>query len=225
MATPRTDPRPTPGPSPTDWARHRGCTDRVTRVVRPARQPSSRFHADPLAVQDSDRPCSTRPVANSLFRRVGGKIAGRFVRRRGHRVRRGERVLSVDYEDNPQGIVERLVPFGLTLAEIVARRLPHQPDQRHPGRGPATAVRVGPCRLGRRRHSTGEAMAAGSVDPNSDGEVAQWFTIAKRYARLDGARPSSCSTTCRRTGRPTSYAIGSQRKRAALNGPPTASTR
>ena len=136
-------------------------------------------------------------------------------------MRRGERVLFVDYEDNPQGIVERLVLLGLTLAEIVLV------DYRNPTSGIGRGLESveGPYGL-IVVDSTGEAMAAGSVDPNSDGEVAQWFTIAKRYARLDGAPPIVVlDHVPKDKDAPTSYAIGSQRKRAALNGPPTAPTR
>lgn len=151
---------------------------------------------------------------NSLFGESGGGKTWVALAAVAEVVRRGERVLFVDYEDNPQGIVERLVLLGLTLAEIALV------DYRNPTSGIGRGIEavVGPYGL-IVIDSTGEAMAAGSVDPNSDGEVAQWFTIAKRYARLDGAPPIVVlDHVPKDKDAPSSYAIGSQRKRAALNG-------
>lgn len=67
--------------------------------------------------------------------------------------------------------------------------------------------------------STGEAMAAGGVDSNADREVAQWFVLAKRFGRLPG-RPAVLvlDHVPKSTEAPSSYAIGSQRKRAAVTG-------
>jgi hypothetical protein len=151
---------------------------------------------------------------NSLFGESGGGKTWVALAAVAEVVRRGERVLFVDYEDNPQGIVERLVLLGLTLAEIALV------DYRNPTSGIGRGIDAVDGTYGLVVvDSTGEAMAAGSVDPNSDGEVAQWFTLAKRYARLDGAPPVVVlDHVPKDKDAPSSYAIGSQRKRAALNG-------
>ena len=151
---------------------------------------------------------------NSLFGESGGGKTWLALAAVAEVARRGGRVLFVDYEDNPQGIVERLVLLGLSVDEILLV------DYRNPTSGIGKGIEV----VGGEYalvviDSTGEAMAAGSIDPNSDGEVAQWFTIAKRFARLEGAPPIVVlDHVPKDKDAPSSYAIGSQRKRAALNG-------
>ena len=69
--------------------------------------------------------------------------------------------------------------------------------------------------------STGEAMAAGGIDSNSDAEVARWMALVKQFGRFPG---KPCVVTidhipkAKKGDDPTSYAIGSQRKRAAVTG-------
>lgn len=151
---------------------------------------------------------------NSLFGESGGGKTWVALAAVAEVVRAGGRVLFIDYEDNPQGIVERLVLLGLTLDEILLV------DYRNPTTGIGKGVdHVAGAYDFVVIDSTGEAMAAGLTDPNSDGEVAQWFTLAKRFARLNGEPPVVVLDHIPKDrDAPSSYAIGSQRKRAALNG-------
>lgn len=67
--------------------------------------------------------------------------------------------------------------------------------------------------------STGEAMAAGGVDSNADREVAQWFALVKQLCRLPGGPAVIVlDHVPKAQDAPSSYAIGSQRKRAAITG-------
>lgn len=129
-------------------------------------------------------------------------------------VRHDMRALFVDWEDNATGMAERLVDLGLDDDEIA----------RVDYRNPSGAISSGLERFGGPYavaviDSTGEAMAAGGVDSNADQEVAQWFAIVKRVCRLDGGPAVIVIDHIPKdTEAPKSYAIGSQRKRAAVTG-------
>lgn len=67
--------------------------------------------------------------------------------------------------------------------------------------------------------STGEAMAAGGVGSNDDGEVAQWFALVKKLCRLPGGPAVVIlDHVPKSTEASPLHAIGSQRKRAAVTG-------
>ncbi len=156
---------------------------------------------------------------NSIFGESGGGKTWLALQALTDVVRNGGRVLFIDYEDNPNGIAERLVLLGLTDEEIALV------DYRNPTSG----IGYGIQQLKERAiageyaliiiDSTGEAMAAGGVDSNSDNEVAQWFALCKQLLRLPGAPAVLVLDHIpKATDAPTAYAIGSQRKRAAVTG-------
>lgn len=129
----------------------------------------------------------------------------------------GGNAMVLDWEDHPSGIVERLLLLGCEPEHMA------QLDYRNP----STALSVGVDRLlaSLRQYdlimidSTGEAMAAGGVDSNSDQEVAQWFSIVKKLSRLEGAPAVLIiDHTPKSEDAPKAFAIGSQRKRAAITG-------
>ena len=68
--------------------------------------------------------------------------------------------------------------------------------------------------------SIGEAMALHGIDPNADGEVAQWFRkVPRSFARLGPAvAVIDHVPKAKGTNGTHLYAIGSQRKRAAIDG-------
>jgi len=154
---------------------------------------------------------------NSIFGESGGGKSWLALAAILEVIRAGGRALMVDYEDNPPGIAERLVLLGATDDEIA------RVDYRNPttgiGKGgellTAAAVAYELVVV----DSTGEAMAAGMIDSNNDGEVAQWFTLAKALSRLPG-EPAVVvlDHVPKDRDAPGSYAIGSQRKRAAVTG-------
>lgn len=154
---------------------------------------------------------------NSLFGESGGGKTWVALRAVAEQVALGRRVLFIDYEDNPNGIAERLVLLGLTLEQI---RLVDY-------RNPTSAMSYGVTAMDGSAHvyslvvidSTGEAMAAGGINSNDDGEVAQWFAIVKKVLRLPG-RPAVVvlDHVPKNQEGTTLYGIGSQRKRAAITG-------
>ncbi len=152
---------------------------------------------------------------NQLFGESGGGKSWVGIQAVAEVVTAGQRALVVDWEDNPHGIAERLVQLGVNQ-EAIARV-----DYRNPSGALSTGLErfdQGPYGIAL-VDSTGEAMAAGGVNSNDDGEVAQWFAIVKRLTRLPGA-PAVVTIDHVPKDReaPSAYAIGSQRKRAAVTG-------
>jgi hypothetical protein len=154
---------------------------------------------------------------NSLFGESGGGKTWIALLAVLEQLRLGRRVLVIDYEDTIAGIAERLLLLGATIAEI--ELLDYV--------SPATSIEYGLQRAEAHADvyslvvldSTGEAMAAGGIDTNSDPETARWFTLLKRLMRATGGPAMLIlDHVPKATDAPTSYAIGSQRKRAAITG-------
>ena len=162
-------------------------------------------------------PLFYRGRINSLFGESGGGKTWVALAAIVERLRAGEHVLLIDYEDTPAGIVERLILLGATVDEIA--RLTYV--------NPATGIGLGIDALERADipwtlaviDSTGEAMAAGGIDPNGDADVARWFAVIKHLIRLP-SQPAVCvlDHTPKDREAPSAFAIGSQRKRAAVTG-------
>lgn len=161
-------------------------------------------------------PLFYRERVNSLFGESGGGKTWVALAAAAEVARAGLRCLLVDFEDNAAGIAERLVLLGLDDDEIALVDY----------RNPTTGIGHGLEQLDTTVHydlviidSTGEAMAAGGVDSNADREVAQWFAIVKKLLRLPGGPAVIVlDHVPKDKDAPTSYAIGSQRKRAAVTG-------
>lgn len=170
----------------------------------------------PTVLQVADHlPLFYRARINQLFGESGGGKSWVGMQAVAETVAAGERALVVDWEDNPHGIAERLVQLGVDQ-EAIARV-----DYRNP----SGAISTGLERFDRGPYgialvdSTGEAMAAGGVNSNDDGEVAQWFAIVKRMTRLPGGPAVvTIDHVPKDKEAPSAYAIGSQRKRAAVTG-------
>jgi len=135
------------------------------------------------------------------------------------RLQRDEPALFIDWEDSADGTTARLLDLDCT------------PDQlaRCDYISPSTALTFGIKalhELGAVRRwtlvvidSAGESMAAGGIDPNADGQVATWMALAKSLTRI----PSEPAVLMldhvpKANDVPASYAIGSQRKLAAITG-------
>jgi hypothetical protein len=169
-----------------------------------------------LAVRDSF-PLIYRERINSLFGESGGGKTWVALAACCEVVRDGGCVLFVDYEDNPNGIAERLVLLGLTGDEIA----------RFEYRNPTTGIGRGVPQIEKAAarydlvviDSTGEAMAAGGVNSDSDTEVALWFAFVKHLTRIPGAPAVVVlDHVPKSTDAPSLFGIGSQRKRAAVTG-------
>jgi len=131
-------------------------------------------------------------------------------------IRTGLRVLWIDYEDRPIGMVERLVALGADDDEIALL------DYRAPSSGILRGVEWLERQNPRAVYglividSTGEAMAAGGVKLN-DGEVATWFQRVKRLM-TDDAALLALDHVAKNPQSPELYPTESQRKLAAVSG-------
>ena len=156
---------------------------------------------------------------NSLFGESGGGKSWIALAAVAEVVRKGQRALFIDYEDDPGGIAERLVLLDLTDEEVALVDY----------RNPTTGIGMGIEQLEREAEantyalividSTGEAMAAGGIDSNADADVARWFAVVKHLARLPGGPAVIVlDHVPKAADAPSNFAIGSQRKRAAVTG-------
>lgn len=129
-------------------------------------------------------------------------------------------IIYIDLEDHISGIIERLRQLGATdeqltnqfnylspwaaADEIDLEQLEHFISTTH-----TTLIVI---------DSVGEAMALGGTNPNADEEVARWYRTVPR--RLANAGPAVLLTDHqpKNTDVGPLFAIGSQRKRAAIDG-------
>ncbi len=135
-------------------------------------------------------------------------------------IRNGGCAMLIDLEDTPHGIVSRLRALGLTVGQITEQfdyLSPHTPWS-------APAREVVAALVSERRHdlvvidSTGEAMAMGGVKGNNDDEVASWFRHFPRFLADLGPAVLVIDHVPKAADAPSGYAIGSQRKIAAVTG-------
>jgi hypothetical protein len=129
----------------------------------------------------------------------------------------------IDYEDTPQSAYSRLTKLGLTPAQIVAGFTYIRP--------------IGPLglRTGRTDHpdlarladqgvdivvidSVGESLAVEGLPPNDDDAVTLWFRGLARPIARSGAAVVGLDHVTKSTEHRGMWAIGSQRKLAAIDG-------
>ena len=162
-------------------------------------------------------PLFYRERINMLFGESGGGKTWLALAAIAETVATGQRVLFVDFEDNPNGIAERLVVLGVPMTAMSLIDY----------RNPTSSILNGLNTITETEHtyalivvdSTGEAMAAAGVNSNDDGEVAQWFAIIKKLLRLPG-KPAiiALDHVAKNQEGQQLFSIGSQRKRAAVTG-------
>lgn len=160
---------------------------------------------------------------NAIFGDSGGGKTWYALYVMSEQMREGRDVILVDYEDSPDSAVARLEQIGVSQRDILRHLIYIQPTEKWT----PVAERVLDEALAGRDvaivtlDSTGEALAVDGVSPNADEEVARWFRGAARYfSKNIGAAVILLdhTTKSRENGRSTDFAIGSQRKRAAING-------
>jgi len=156
---------------------------------------------------------------NSLFGESGSGKSWVLLHALAQQITLGHDVAYIDYEDSPGSVIERLVLLGLTPSEVQERfhyvkpwgditepemeRLCEFLISRH-----CTAIGI---------DSAGEALAMASRNPNADEEVATWYRQVPRRLAQTGAAVILVDHIAKSSeGRPT--AIGSQRKKAAIDG-------
>lgn len=127
-------------------------------------------------------------------------------------------VVYVDLEDDPAGVVGRLLDLGASPADVLARFHYVRPDEAFGVASAETLAVVLACSpVLVVIDSTGEALALDGARPNDDDDVARWFRkVPARIARQGPAVLVLDHMTKAEDGG--LWPIGSQRKRAAISG-------
>jgi hypothetical protein len=139
-------------------------------------------------------------------------------------LREGGRVLWIDYEDSPDGLLERLRLLGAAdenLRSVIYLR-PSEPLRPRGSRGRAASLLEAELRQGFDLavvDGVTEAMSLEGLDLNSNGDVAVWLRLLPKWiAELSGAATvfiDHVSKTQDARGR---FAIGGQHKLAGIDG-------
>ena len=132
----------------------------------------------------------------------------------------GHHIIYIDYEDHYQSIAARFTALGHTLTQIQTQITYINPDQPY---NPAAHIWL-------TQHiqttnpaivvidSTGEAMALDGASPNDDDHTARWFRRLPRHIAQLGPAVILTDHVPKSRERERNFAIGSQRKRAAIDG-------
>lgn len=134
-------------------------------------------------------------------------------------IKAGRHVVCVDLEDHASSVVNRLLAIGCTADELRAHFAYISPDEPY---GAAAAERLE--RLITEQgsalvivDSTGEALALNSVK-DEDVEITKWFRAFPRRLAALGPAVLITDHVPKARDAPKLYSIGSQRKRAAIDG-------
>jgi hypothetical protein len=133
-------------------------------------------------------------------------------------IKTGNNVFYIDYEDTPQSLIMRLLALGVD-GDTIGRHFHYIAPQTAYKAGEAVlmeAVRIlQPTLIG--IDSVGESTAAEGVNGNADDEVANWFKLIARPLARTGAAVALLDHVAKSSDG-SLYSIGSQRKRAAIDG-------
>jgi len=157
---------------------------------------------------------------NSLFGESGSGKSWIALLATAQQIQNHKSVIYIDLEDHIGSIIERLTLLGCTHQQLI--------DHLHYLAPFATADLTDLDRVEQLIHtnqvtlcvfdSVGEAMALGNTDPNADEQVARWFrTYPRRFANA-GACIILNDHQPKNTDNSSLFAIGSQRKKAAIDG-------
>ena len=128
----------------------------------------------------------------------------------------GLAVVFVDYEDTPAAIVARLAALGVPAATIREHFHYVRPDGEV---DTATVDRIVALRAALVViDSVGESLAVEGLNPNADDEVARWFRRFPRKVAQGGASVVILDHVAKDSETRGNWAIGSQRKLAAIDG-------
>lgn len=132
----------------------------------------------------------------------------------------GNHVLYIDLEDHAGSMISRLRAVG--VADGLISEAFHYVNPARAWNHAGSAYLAGLCA----EHpvtlavidSTGEAMALDGAKPNDDDDTARWFRRVPRALSATGAAVVITDHLPKSTDGPALFAIGSQRKRAAIDG-------
>lgn len=128
----------------------------------------------------------------------------------------GSAVVFVDYEDTPAAIVARLVALGVPGATIREHFHYVRPDGEVDAATVERIVALRPALVV--IDSVGESLAVEGLNPNADDEVARWFRRFPRKVAQGGAAVAILDHVAKDSETRGNWAIGSQRKLAAIDG-------
>lgn len=135
----------------------------------------------------------------------------------------GHGAVFIDLEDSPASVAERMMLLGVTRNELYTRFAYVRPSDpsAHGSTDELTHIETTITAIGARIvviDSLGEAMSLDAVKPNEDDAVAWWhLRVARRLAAL-GPAVILLDHIVKSRDAPELFAIGSQRKRAAIDG-------
>ena len=135
-------------------------------------------------------------------------------------IRAGHHVIYVDYEDNEDGTVSRLLDLGLEADDIVERFHYLRPDEPF---GLFAQERVGRMLVAYHPtlvviDSAGEAMAVDGTNPNYDDDVARWVRNFTKWIAVQGPGVLGLDHVVKDAGSRNLQPSGSHRKRDAITG-------
>jgi hypothetical protein len=132
----------------------------------------------------------------------------------------GRGAVYIDLEDHPRSVINRLILLGVTTATIRGHFHYVHPDLHWTEMAAAqlaTLIRsahVGVVVV----DSVGEAMAVDGAKPNDDDDVARWYRNVPRFLADLGCAVILIDHVPKSKEAAKGFAIGSQRKRAAIDG-------
>ena len=157
---------------------------------------------------------------NSIFGESGSGKTWVLMIALAQAIQRGENTAYIDFEDRPTTLVTRLRILGISDDQIRAHCTYAHPWAMATGQEIENLVQSLDDQqvtvLG--IDSTGEALALAELNPNADEEVATWYREIPRRLADTGAGVILVDHAPKNTDHSKLHAIGSQRKKAALDG-------
>ena len=157
---------------------------------------------------------------NSIFGESGSGKTWVLMIALAQAITRGENTAYIDFEDRPTTLVTRLRILGIGDDQIRAHCTYAHPWAMATGQEIENLVQS----LDQKEvtvlgiDSTGEALALAELNPNADEEVATWYREIPRRLADTGAGVILVDHAPKNTDHSKLHAIGSQRKKAALDG-------
>ncbi len=157
---------------------------------------------------------------NSIFGESGSGKTWVLMIALAQAIQRGENTAYIDFEDRPTTLVTRLRILGINDEQLRTQCTYAHPWAMATGQEIENLVQSLDDRqvtvLG--IDSTGEALALAELNPNADEEVATWYREIPRRLADTGAGVILVDHAPKNTDHSKLHAIGSQRKKAALDG-------
>jgi len=179
--------------------------------------------APDLLHRNDRQPLVYRGKINSLFGESGSGKTWVALLACAQAIWDGNGAVFIDLEDSPVSVAERLMLLGVTRDELYTRFAYIRPSDpsAHGVVDELTHVETAVTAIGATVvviDSLGEAMSLDAVKPNEDDAVAWWhLRVARRLAAL-GPAVILLDHIVKSRDAPELFAIGSQRKRAAIDG-------